>query len=97
MILALGTRLGEIATRQYSLLEPPRPRQRLIHVHADPDELGRVYEAELPVVSGLAAVRRRAASRRRRPPGRLGRGGAGRTTWPTSATIRCPAISTWAR
>jgi acetolactate synthase-1/2/3 large subunit len=52
LILALGTRLGEIATRQYSLLEPPRPRQRLVHVHADPDELGRVYEADLPIVSG---------------------------------------------
>jgi acetolactate synthase-1/2/3 large subunit len=52
VILALGTRLGEIATQQYSLLEPPRPRQRVIHVHADPDELGRVYEAELPIVSG---------------------------------------------
>jgi acetolactate synthase-1/2/3 large subunit len=52
VVLALGTRLGEIATRQYSLLEPPRPRQRLVHVHADPDELGRVYEAELPIVSG---------------------------------------------
>ena len=52
VVLALGTRLGEIATQQYSLLELPRPRQRLIHVHADPDELGRVYEAELPIVSG---------------------------------------------
>jgi acetolactate synthase-1/2/3 large subunit len=52
VILALGTRLGEIATRQYSLLEPPRPRQTLVHVHADPDELGRVYEADLPIVSG---------------------------------------------
>jgi acetolactate synthase-1/2/3 large subunit len=51
-VLALGTRLGEIATQQYSLLEPPRPRQRLVHVHADPNELGRVYEAELPIVSG---------------------------------------------
>jgi acetolactate synthase-1/2/3 large subunit len=54
LILALGTRLGEIATCQYSLLEPPRPRQRLIHVHADPDELGRVYESDLPIVSGSA-------------------------------------------
>jgi acetolactate synthase-1/2/3 large subunit len=52
LILALGTRLGEIATGRYALLEPPRPRQRLIHVHPDPDELGRVYEAELPIVSG---------------------------------------------
>jgi acetolactate synthase I/II/III large subunit len=52
VILALGTRLGEVATRQYSLLEPPRPRQRLIHVHADAGELGRVYEPELAIVSG---------------------------------------------
>ena len=52
VILALGTRLGEIATQQYSLLDVPRPRQTLIHVHADPDELGRVYEADLPIVSG---------------------------------------------
>jgi acetolactate synthase I/II/III large subunit len=52
VILALGTRLGEIATQQYSLLDVPRPRQTLIHVHADPDELGRVFEAALPVVSG---------------------------------------------
>ena len=52
VVLALGTRLGEIATQSYTLLEPPRPHQRLVHVHADPDELGRVYEAELPIVSG---------------------------------------------
>jgi acetolactate synthase-1/2/3 large subunit len=61
VVLALGTRLGEIATRQYSLLAPPRPRQRLIHVHADPAELGRVYEPELAIVSGspeLAAMLR---------------------------------------
>jgi acetolactate synthase-1/2/3 large subunit len=61
VILALGTRLGEIATRQYSLLQPPRPRQRLIHVHADPGELGRVYEPELAIASGspeLAAMLR---------------------------------------
>ena len=52
VVLALGTRLGEIATQGYTLLEPPRPSQTLIHVHADPDELGRVYEADLPIVSG---------------------------------------------
>ena len=52
VLLALGTRLGEIATQQYSLVQPPRPAQTLVHVHADPDELGRVFEAELPLVSG---------------------------------------------
>jgi acetolactate synthase-1/2/3 large subunit len=61
VLLALGTRLGEIPTRGYTTLEPPRIEQTLIHVHADPDELGRVYEPDLPVVSGspelLAALR----------------------------------------
>jgi acetolactate synthase I/II/III large subunit len=52
VLLALGTRLGEIATRQYSLLETPRPKQTLIHVHADPNELGRVYEADLAINAG---------------------------------------------
>jgi acetolactate synthase-1/2/3 large subunit len=52
VLLAVGTRLGEIATQGYTLVEPPRPRQTLIHVHADPDELGRVYEAELQINSG---------------------------------------------
>lgn len=52
VILALGARLGEIATQQYSLIQVPNPLQTLVHVHADPDELGRVYEAELAIVSG---------------------------------------------
>ena len=52
LLLALGTRLGEIATGRYELVVPPRPAQKLVHVHADPDELGRVYEADLPIVSG---------------------------------------------
>ena len=96
LILALGTRLGEIATRQSSLLEPPRPRQRLVHVHADPDELGRVYEAELPIVSGspqFAAALRPVE-------------GAHREAWVEEAragylanlhTNHCPVHSRWAR
>jgi acetolactate synthase I/II/III large subunit len=53
LILALGGRLGEVTTRGYTLLEAPRPRQTLVHAHPDPDELGRVYEAELPIVAAL--------------------------------------------
>jgi acetolactate synthase I/II/III large subunit len=49
LIFALGTRLGEIATAGWTLLEPPRPRQRLVHVHADGAELGRVFEPELAI------------------------------------------------
>jgi acetolactate synthase I/II/III large subunit len=52
LLLALGTRLGDIATRGYTTLEPPRTPQTLVHVHADPDELGRVFEPDLPIVAG---------------------------------------------
>jgi acetolactate synthase-1/2/3 large subunit len=53
LVLAVGGRLGEVPTRRYTLLEPPAPRQTLVHVHPDPDELGLVYEPELPIVSTL--------------------------------------------
>jgi len=47
LILAVGVRLGEMTTGGYTLLQPPRPAQKLIHVHAGPEELGRVYAADL--------------------------------------------------
>ena len=53
LVLALGGRLSEVPTRRYTLLEPPRPRQTLVHAHPDPAELGLVYVPDLPIVSGL--------------------------------------------
>ncbi len=62
VLLAVGGRLGDIASSGYTLLDVPRPRQRLVHVHPDPGELGAVYQPELGIVSGLepfaAAARR---------------------------------------
>ena len=52
-VLAVGGRLGEVPTRRYTLLVPPRPSQTLVHVHPDPLELGFVYETDLPIVSSL--------------------------------------------
>ncbi|MGY3439789.1 MULTISPECIES: thiamine pyrophosphate-binding protein [unclassified Marinovum] len=63
VILALGPRLGEMTTSGYTLLTPPVTQQSLIHIHADPSEIGRVYRPELavvgqpgPVVQQLAAL-----------------------------------------
>jgi acetolactate synthase-1/2/3 large subunit len=53
VLVALGGRLGEIPSAGYTLLDAPVPRQRLVHVHPDPDELGAVYQPELGIVSGL--------------------------------------------
>ncbi|HOW48729.1 MAG TPA: thiamine pyrophosphate-binding protein, partial [Rubrivivax sp.] len=49
LVLALGVRLGEMTTGGYTLLRAPRPAQQLVHVHAGPEELGRVYAADLLV------------------------------------------------
>ncbi len=54
LIIALGIRLGEMTTGGYTLLQVPRPRQKLVHIHAGPEELGRVYTADLMLQSSMA-------------------------------------------
>ena len=54
LLLVVGARLGEMTTSGYTLLQSPRPKQRLIHVHAGAEELGRVYQGELLINSGMA-------------------------------------------
>ena len=49
LLIAVGGRLGEMPNGNYTLVAAPRPRQRLVHVHADPDELGRVFAADLAI------------------------------------------------
>jgi len=43
LVLVVGGRLSEMPSQSYSLFEIPAPRQRLVHVHPDSSELGRVY------------------------------------------------------
>ena len=52
VLLVIGARLGEMTTQGYTLLEVPRPRQRLVHVHVGAEELGKVYFPELAINSG---------------------------------------------
>jgi acetolactate synthase I/II/III large subunit len=65
VLLAIGGRLGEITTDGYTLLRPPAPEQRLVHVHPDPGELGTVYQPELAIVCDLEAF---AAAAAKLPP-----------------------------
>lgn len=55
LLLVVGDRLSEAATNAYSLIELLAPARKLIHVHPDPNELGRVYQASLPISSGVAS------------------------------------------
>lgn len=56
LILAVGARLGEMTTGGYTLLQAPRPAQKLIHVHGGAEELGRVYAADLMLQSAMACA-----------------------------------------
>ncbi len=54
-MIALGARLGEITTAGYSLFDIPKPKQPLVHIYPDPEEIGRVYAPTLGIVSSSAA------------------------------------------
>lgn len=58
LILAIGPRLGEMTTSGYTLLTPPRPRQKLVHIHASGEELHRVYRADLAIQATMNAAAR---------------------------------------
>ena len=53
LVIAFGPRLGEMTTSGYTLLEAPVPKQSLVHIHPDPQEHGRVYQAALSICSGM--------------------------------------------
>ncbi|SDH62383.1 thiamine pyrophosphate-binding protein [Pseudomonas panipatensis] len=56
LLLVLGSRLSETPTAGYTLIQSPRPTQSLIHVHPDSEELGRVYQADLPITASMPAI-----------------------------------------
>ncbi|URD60650.1 thiamine pyrophosphate-binding protein [Sphingomonas sp. KRR8] len=53
LLLVVGARLGEATTDGYTLITPDHPGQTIVHVHPDPNELGRVYHADLPIVADM--------------------------------------------
>jgi len=56
LILAIGPRLGEMTTGGYTLLKAPRPAQQLVHIHAGPEELGRVYAADQMIQASMSGA-----------------------------------------
>jgi acetolactate synthase-1/2/3 large subunit len=53
LLIAVGARMDEMTTGGYSLIEAPRPKQKFVHVHPGAEVLGRVYEGELLINSGM--------------------------------------------
>ncbi len=53
LLLVVGARLGDTTTNGYTLVEAPQPSQALIHIHPDPEELGRVFRPSLGIAAGV--------------------------------------------
>jgi len=56
LVLAIGTRLGDVPSQGYTLWDIPVPGQALIHVYPDAEELGRVYQPQLAIHATPAAM-----------------------------------------
>ncbi len=48
-LLLVGARFSENPSQGFTLLEIPKPRQTLVHVHPGPEELGRIYHPDLAI------------------------------------------------
>ena len=49
LVLLAGGRMAEVPSQGYELFDIPSPRQKLVHVHAGAEELGRVYHPHLAI------------------------------------------------
>ena len=71
LLIVVGARLGESTTDGYKLVTPDHPGQILVHVHPDPNELGRVYHADLPICADMSEFSRDGGRLARPRPGPL--------------------------
>jgi acetolactate synthase I/II/III large subunit len=55
LVIAVGTRLGEVPTQGYTFPQAPTPKQPLIHIVDDARHLGRNFRTELPIVADPTA------------------------------------------
>lgn len=53
LVIAVGARLGEATTDGYAVPSLEHPGQLLVHIHPDPEELGRVYRTDLALCCAM--------------------------------------------
>ena len=51
LVVAIGTRLGDVVTQGYKIPEAPQPKQKLVHVYNDIAPIGNVFETDLGIVA----------------------------------------------
>ena len=53
LLIVVGSRLGEMTSGGYSLVNLPVPQQKLVHIYMESLEIGRVYEPDLAIVGSM--------------------------------------------
>ncbi len=53
LIIVFGARLGEMTSQGYSIISPLDKSKNMIHIHVDPNELNKVYNAEVCINVGV--------------------------------------------
>lgn len=56
LVIACGTRLGDVASQNYQFPKAPCPAQPLIHVYPDAGPIGAVFRTDLGIVADPAAL-----------------------------------------
>jgi len=64
LLLLVGARMGEMPSSRYTLLDIPRPKQTMVHVHPGAEELGKLYQCDLLLHSGMGPFAAQAAQLR---------------------------------
>ncbi|MFH1803963.1 MAG: thiamine pyrophosphate-binding protein [Pseudomonadota bacterium] len=52
-LLLIGTRFGEVPSQGYEVPNPACLTQTVLHIHAEPEEIGRVWAPTVGIVSGM--------------------------------------------
>lgn len=56
LVIVVNTRLSEAASQSYTLFDIPGDGKRIVHIHTDAAELGRVYAADLAINASPKAL-----------------------------------------
>lgn len=56
LVLTIGARLGENVTQAYTLFGAAGAAANLVHIHPDPDALGRVWQPHIAAHAGIASA-----------------------------------------
>jgi acetolactate synthase I/II/III large subunit len=56
LIIAVGTRLGDVGSLNYTFPTAPEPKQKLVHIYPDGQPIGRVFRTDFGLVADPVAL-----------------------------------------